>query len=86
MSPTGLRSISRRSLTAKENRCESVAVWRLTVAPLRRDSLGAMISPVFLSFRGLPRVKVSIAHASRAFEIASAVISAMLVPANCFDH
>jgi hypothetical protein len=58
-SPTGLRSTSRRSLTAKENRCDSVAMYRLTVASLRRYCLRGMISPAFLSFRGLPRVKFS---------------------------
>ena len=65
---------------------EAVAIWRLTEAPLRRYSLGRMISLVFLSFRGLPRVKVSAAQASHAFEPASAVISATLLPANRLDH
>src|SRR5579883_1467161 len=49
---------------------------------LGRDDLAGLLVPP----RGLPRVKVSAAQTSRAFETASAVISATLLPANCLDH
>ena len=86
ISLTGLRPMSRRFLTAKENVWESVAMKRLTVAPVRLYSLGATSSPVFLSVRALPRVKVSADNLSRAREMRSGVMSASQSPANCFDH
>ena len=73
-----MRSTTRRSFTAKENTWESVAIERFTVAPLRLYSFGSSISPVFLSLRGLPRVKVSAASLSRACEIRFTLLALQL--------
>ena len=79
----GARMQQRSVLCVRE---EPSAAPRLLLAADVADRI-AVDQPALFDREGEPaRAKASVPQASRAFETASAVISATLLPANCLDH